>query len=89
MDNKLLHWNFLWDQQVQTLQDKVIALKDQVNRLNDGRNEDNRRLKDIQDEKSILENRLHSAESELNMCIVNKEGLRRDKAIVSTFIINW
>ncbi|XP_014254517.1 coiled-coil domain-containing protein 170 isoform X3 [Cimex lectularius] len=72
--------------QVESLHEKVITLKDQVSRLSDQRNEDIRRIKDLQDDKIHVEGRLQKTEIELNTCLMVKEGLRKDKAIFVTFL---
>ncbi|KAK9507669.1 hypothetical protein O3M35_007475 [Rhynocoris fuscipes] len=72
--------------QVESLHEKVVSLRDQISRLNEQRNDDARRIKDLQDDKLHVEGRLHKTEVELTTCQAVKEGLRRDKAIFVTFL---
>ncbi|BES94406.1 coiled-coil domain containing 170 [Nesidiocoris tenuis] len=72
--------------QVENLHEKVLTLRDQVGRLEEQRAEDVRRIKDLQEDKLVVESRLHKAEVELTNCNAVKEGLRRDKAIFVTFL---
>ncbi|XP_073990320.1 coiled-coil domain-containing protein 170 isoform X3 [Rhodnius prolixus] len=72
--------------QVDSLHEKVVSLRDQMSRLNEQKNEDIRRIKDVQDDKLHVEGRLHKTEVELTTCQALKEGLRRDKAIFVTFL---
>lgn len=41
------------------------------------------RLQSLEDEKVLLESRLHKTESELTSCEIAKENLKRDKVIVN------
>ena len=68
---------------MESLHERVLTMKDQVGRLEEQRVEDVRRLKDLQEDKVVAESRLHKAEVELSTSNAVKEGLRRDKAIVS------
>lgn len=83
-------------QELEDLKTKYTSLSQQSTYDNELRIQEKARLKSIEEEKSLLETRLHKTESELTSCEIAKENLKRDKVVVSTrrfqkriFIINF
>lgn len=83
----LLELHLFISQQADSLHEKIGSLRDQVARLTEQRADDLRRLKEVEEDKIHIENRLQKTEVELSACQAAKEGLRRDKAIVSLLLI--
>lgn len=62
---------------------KYTSLSQQSTYDGELRIQEKARLKSLEEEKSLLETRLHKTESELTSCEIAKENLKRDKVIVS------
>ncbi|XP_039285474.1 coiled-coil domain-containing protein 170 [Nilaparvata lugens] len=70
--------------QVENLKDKIASLNSQLNRNLESADMMTLKLRNLEEDKAVLESRLGKAEVELTACDVTKESLRRDKSIVST-----
>jgi len=68
---------------VESLQEKVAVLTQQINRQCELQEQATSRARVVQDDKTLLESRLHKTEAELSEVEASKDGLRRDKATVS------
>jgi len=68
---------------VESLQEKVAVLTQQINRQCELQEQATSRARVVQDDKTLLESRLHKTEAEFNEIEASRDGLRRDKATVS------
>jgi chromosome segregation ATPase len=62
----------------------VAVLTQQLNRQCELQEQAKSRIHGLQDDKTLLESRLNKAEAELSAAEASRDGLRRDKATVST-----
>lgn len=69
-------------QQVDSLRDKACGLQQQLGRQTEIAESSSCRARVLEEDKAILEARLHKAESDLTACDVAREALRRDKCTV-------
>ncbi|GFG36972.1 hypothetical protein Cfor_05393, partial [Coptotermes formosanus] len=72
--------------QVESLQEKVAVLTQQLNRQCELQEQATSRARALQDDKTLLESQLHKTEAELSAAEVSRDGLRRDKATFMTFL---
>lgn len=70
-------------QELEEYKNKYATLSQQSTYDTEIRLQDRGRLKTLEEEKSLLESRLHKTESELTSCEIARENLKRDKVIVS------
>ena len=70
-------------QQVENLKEKVAILSQQLNRQCELQEQATVRARALQDEKALLESRLHKTDAELSAAEASREGLRHDKSTVS------
>lgn len=75
-------------QELEELRTKYATLSQQSTYDTEIRLQDKGRLKTLEEEKSLMESRLHKTESELTSCEIARENLKRDKVIVS-IIYTW
>ena len=68
---------------MESLQEKVAVLTQQINRQCELQEQATSRARVVQDDKTLLESRLHKTEAEFNEIEASRDGLRRDKATVS------
>ncbi|XP_065211761.1 coiled-coil domain-containing protein 170 isoform X3 [Planococcus citri] len=72
--------------ELEDLRTKYTCLSQQSTYDSELRIQEKARLKSLEEEKSLLETRLHKTESELTSCEIIKENLKRDKVIFVTFL---
>ena len=66
-----------------SLREKTCGLQQQLGRQAEIAESSSCRARVLEEDKAILESRLHKAESDLTACDVARESLRRDKCTVS------
>ncbi|KAE8750207.1 hypothetical protein FOCC_FOCC003015 [Frankliniella occidentalis] len=72
--------------QMDTLRDKACGLQQQLGRQSEIAESASCRARVLEEDKAILESRLHKVESDLTACDVAREALRRDKCTFMEFL---
>ncbi|CAH0560001.1 unnamed protein product [Brassicogethes aeneus] len=72
--------------QVESLREKLSHESSQLSRQVSLYEQANSRIRSLEDEKNLLESRLHKADSEINACELSRDGLKRDKSTFMNFL---
>ncbi|XP_068632870.1 coiled-coil domain-containing protein 170 [Battus philenor] len=72
--------------QIEALRDKLGIESQQLNRTTHMQEQANTRVRILEDERNILETKVHKLESDLNAMELSRDGLRKDKANFVAFL---
>ncbi|KAJ8985384.1 hypothetical protein NQ317_007541 [Molorchus minor] len=72
--------------QLESLRDKLGQESQQLSRQISLYDQAMSRIRALDDEKNLLEARLHKADAEINACELSRDGLKRDKATFMNFL---